>query len=121
MCYRIRQEQTEHQVAGTALTPPSTDRLRPRLVGAAAVMLAAGLAAAALVMPPSMQPAPTATTHQSAPPTLPLADKTTPSGTQEQAPVNPGVIEQISISGDDSVPTNSDLAKTAAGGCAHEL
>jgi hypothetical protein len=120
MCYRIRQEQTEHQVTGTTLTPPSTDRLRPRLVGAAAVMLAAGLAAAALVMPSSMQPAPTATTSQSAAPTLPLADKTTPSGTQDQAPVN-GVIERISISGDDGVPTNSDLAKTAAGGCAHEL
>jgi hypothetical protein len=119
MYYRIRQEQTEHQVSGTTLTPPSTDRLRPRLVGAAAVMLAAGLAAAALVMP-SSQPAPTATIQQSAAPALPLADKTTPSGAQEQTPIGPGVIEQISIAGDDGVPTNSDLAKTAAG-CAHEL
>jgi len=122
MCYRIRQEKTEHEVSGTTLTPPQSQRLRPRLVSVAAVTLAAGLAAAAFVAPSSLkQPPPV--TQQSAAPMQPQGEKTTaPSASQEQASTASPAGFQATLSGaDDGVPTSSDVARTAAGGCQHEL
>jgi hypothetical protein len=121
MCLRIRQEQAELKVSGTTLTPPSLDRLRPRLAGAAAVALIAGLAAAAMVMPSSVQQPPPP--QQNAAPAQPLTPATTPSaGAQERSSPSGIVIEQTSTSMDDGVPTTStDLSKTAVGGCNHEL
>ena len=127
MCLRIRQEQTELKASGTTLTPPGSRSLRPRWVGAAALALVGGFAAAALLMPSSMQSPPTATATQSAAPALPGAEKTAgPSIAQEQAATASPIVFEQTISGDDgvptnSVPTNTDVAGTVAGGCRHEL
>src|SRR4051812_10650718 len=124
MCLRIRQEQPEWKASGTTLTPPSPERMRPRrLAGATAVALVAGLAAAAMMLPSSMQQAPAA--QQSAAPALPYLEKAAASigAAQEQASARASseVIERTTLSGDDGVPTNTDTARTAAGGCSHEL
>ncbi|WP_145979519.1 hypothetical protein [Ramlibacter tataouinensis] len=122
---RIRQEQTDSQASGTTLPQPGTDRLRPRLAGAVAVALVAGLAAAAFVTPPPVRQAPAVQQSATATgaPAAPYVEKASiAAGTQEQAAAaTPSVIEQFTLSGDDGVPTNTDLARTASGGCAHEL
>jgi len=104
MCLRIRQEQTELKASGTTLTPPDSSRLRPRLAGAAAVALVAGLAAA--------RPAATTTTPASTAPT---------SGSQDQNVSSGLVIEQTSTTMDDGVPTDTGVARSTMGGCQHAL
>ncbi len=110
MCYLIRQQQTEAERGTTS--PLNQDRLRPRWIGAVGATLIAGLAVAALVVPPSAPPL--IIQKDSAGP-VPVASTTVAEPTAT-------VIEQVSARMDDGVPAAaSDVAKTGADGCHHGL
>jgi hypothetical protein len=110
MCYRIRQQQTEAQPSGT--TPPlNLERLRPRWIAAAGAAMIAGLAVAALVVPPS---SPQLVDVKEAGAPAPVAMVTT------AVPVAAGTPEG-SLPADDGVPSASDVAKSDLGHCHHGL
>ena len=111
MCYLYREQQAGAAERGGATLPPSLDRLRPRLVGAVAAALLAGLAVAAIVAPPSTSPR--SNVKESGAP-APVAARTV------AVPVTGG-IEQTSLPMDDDVPSASDVAKAGLGHCDHGL
>jgi hypothetical protein len=109
MCYLVRQQQAEAERGGT--TPPSLERLRPRLIGAVAAALIGGLAVAALVVP------------SSTPPVLSAQDSTGPAPLASNTAATPsaGFVQHGSAPVDDGVPTASDVVKVGAGNCHHGL
>lgn len=111
MCYLIREKQAGAAEPGGATLPPSLDRLRPRLVGAVAAALLAGLAVAAIVAPPSTSPL--SNVKESGAP-APRAARTV-------ALPMAGGAEQTSLPMDDGVPSASDVAKAGLSHCDHGL
>jgi hypothetical protein len=108
MCYLVHERQAGSQAEGAAL-PPFPERLRPRWVGAAALMLAGGLAVAALVTPNSQTELARATEAAVA-----ARAANTPG-----VPAKPVVEQGAGL--DDGVPGPAEVSKAWAGNCHHGL
>ncbi|WP_332815479.1 hypothetical protein [Ramlibacter sp.] len=108
MCYLARHQKAMEE--GAITRPGDAGQHRPRWAGAGAAALVAGLAVAALFVPPA---APPVSADES------QAVAATVVSTFAPAPV----VEQISITTtlDDGSPAADDSAKSAGGSCAHEL
>jgi hypothetical protein len=111
MCYLVHERQARSQPDGAAV-PPFPEKLRPRWVGAGALLLVGGLAMAALVTPNSQTELARAT------------EAAIPSAVAARAATTPGVpgtpVVEQGAGVDDGVPT-SDLGKASAGNCHHGL
>jgi hypothetical protein len=110
MCYLVREQQAQPEPRGSS-TPPSLERLRPRVIGAVAAALVAGLALAALVPP-------------SAPAGVKATEPAAPAPLVSRASVLPAasVVELTSTTLDDGVPSSkAEMAKAGLGHCEHGL
>lgn len=112
MCYLARHQQATLE-KGTITPPKEAGQHRPRWAGAGAAALVAGLAFAAVLVPPAVPPV-SADEAQ--------AVVATVASTLTPAPVAP-VVEQVSISTtlDDVAAAPEDGAKAAGGACSHDL
>jgi hypothetical protein len=111
MCYLVHERQAGSP-SGRAVPPAFPERLRPRHA-AAAVLMAGGLAVAALVTPASQTEQARATEAA-----IPVA-VTARSATTPGVPVRPVVEQGAGL--DDGVPGPAEMSKASAGNCHHGL